>query len=408
MPDSCNASISHDLRPAGRRLSVLAMLATAGCSASVDYGPVRHADYIRDPRCVPAATDEPATPAQTLFLATSRLPDCRIEPVSFTSFRSTSIRFARFSPPDPNDKRRQVDLSLQAESRWWSDLEAAANNGGGRVLVYVHGYRETLFTTSRDTAQIARLTGFKGAVIQYSWPSQGDLIRYAVDETNMYWDERNFRRFLQTLASRPWVREIVLVSHSLGARLVIPAVEFVDANSPDRDSSNISNIILASPDVDREDFERDIAEEVLSARRVNHDRRITVYASAGDRALALSRALHGYPRLGSPYCFNPFEAADLRGRGLPERCYATKSAYDVPPSKSGFTIVDTTDVSRRNSGHSDFLHSGPACRDFSAVAGGGRNGGPDRRPTHLAHVFRLERSPDAGKEYDAALCRKVQ
>jgi hypothetical protein len=242
-------------------------------------------------------------------------------------------------------------------------------------------------------------------VIQYSWPSQGDLIRYIVDETNMYWDERNFRRFLQTLASRPWVREIVLVSHSLGARLVIPAVEFVDANSSNRDSSNISNIILASPDIDREDFERDIAEEVLSARRVNNDRRITVYASAGDRALAVSRGLHGYPRLGSPYCFDPFEAAALKARGLPERCYASKSTYDVPPEKSGFAIVDTTDVSRRNAGHSDFLQSGPACRDFKAVAGGDRNGASGRMSTHLAHVFRLSRMPGTEKDDDAALCR---
>ena len=60
----------------------------------------------------------------------------------------------------------------------------------------------------------------------------------------------------------------------------------------------------------------DDGEEVLAARRVNNDRRITVYASLNDKALAVSRALHGYPRLGSPYCFNPFEAADLKAKGV--------------------------------------------------------------------------------------------
>src|SRR3546814_10972036 len=82
--------------------------------------------------------------------------------------------------------------------------------------------------------------------------------------------------------------------------------------------SNISNIILASPDIDRETFERDIEEEVLSARRVAVGRRITAYVSRADRALAASRAIHGYPRPGSPYCFNPFEEigrASCRGKG---------------------------------------------------------------------------------------------
>src|SRR3546814_2173028 len=92
----------------------------------------------------------------------------------------------------------------------------------------------------------------------------------------MYHDVRNFRDFLKSLAEQQWVKEIVLVSHSLGARLVVPAVAYVDRTSSRADSSHISNIILASPDIDRETFERDIEEEVLSARRVaNKDRKST-------------------------------------------------------------------------------------------------------------------------------------
>ena len=145
----------------------------------------------------------------------------------------------------------------------------------------------------------------------------------------------------------------------MGARLVIPAIAYVDRTSSNADSSNISNVILASPDIDRETFERDIEEEVLSPRRVANNRRITVYVSHADKALAASRALHGYPRLGSPYCFNPFEAADLKAKGLPVRCY--------PVSVPGLTVIDTTDVSRTTTGHSNFLRSAVACRDFVDV-----------------------------------------
>ena len=103
---------------------------------------------------------------------------------------------------------------------------------------------------------------------------------------------------------------------------------------------------------------------MLSARRVANNRRITAYVSLADKALAASRALHGYPRLGSPYCFDPFEAADLKAKGLPVRCY--------PVSVAGLTVVDTTDVSRSATGHSNFLRSAVACRDFVDVVAGKR------------------------------------
>src|SRR3546814_15268815 len=81
------------------------------------------------------------------------------------------------------------------------------------------------------------MTGFDGPIIEYSWPSQGKILSYVVDETNMYHDVRNFRDFLKSLAEQQWVKEIVLVSHSLGARLVVPAVAYVDRTSSRADRS---------------------------------------------------------------------------------------------------------------------------------------------------------------------------
>lgn len=390
---------------------LLAPLALSGCGVAVEYGDMPHSRYTENPRCNPAATDASAIAGKDYFAVTSRLPNCLGENVRLTNHRTDRVRFARFSPPEvikpaKGDKQTIVPLAFQPEAEWWTGLRDAANLRKGRVLLYVHGYRETFATTAKDTVQIAALTQFDGPIIQYSWPSQGDLLSYAVDETNMYWDERNFRNFLTKLARAEWVKEIVIVSHSLGARLVVPAVEYVDRTSTNADSSNISNIILASPDVDREDFERDIAEEVLAARRVENDRRITVYASLKDKALAVSRALHGYPRLGSPYCFNPFEAKELKAKGLPERCFATKTKYETQPSKTGFTIIDTTDVSSGGSGHSDYLRSIAVCRDFAAVVNNAR-GGEGRLPTQNAHVFRLQLTAKPTAQQVAEACKKA-
>jgi esterase/lipase superfamily enzyme len=389
----------------------LAPLVLSACSVAVEYGDIPHNQLVDNIRCNPAQSDAAANAGKDYFAVTSRLPDCLGENVKLTNQRGDRVRYARFAPPQTvkpakGDKQIIVPLAFEPEAEWWSGLRDAANLRKGRVLLYVHGYRETFPSTAKDTVQMAALTQFDGPIIQYSWPSQGQLLSYAVDETNMYWDERNFRNFLTKLARAEWVKEIVIVSHSLGARLIIPAVEYVDRTSTNADSSNISNIILASPDVDREDFERDIAEEVLALRRVNNDRRITVYASLNDKALAVSRAVHGYPRLGSPYCFNPFEAKDLKAKGLPERCFATKTKYETEPSKTGFTIVDTTDASSGGSGHSDYLRSIAVCKDFAAVVNGSRTG-EGRQPTQNAHVFKLQLTAKPTKEQAATGCKRA-
>ncbi|MEY3833657.1 MAG: hypothetical protein RLZZ130_1135 [Pseudomonadota bacterium] len=391
-------------------LLLLPML-LAGCTVAVEYGDIPHNVLAENPRCNPAQNDSASVSGKDYFIVTSRLPDCRGDTIKLTNHRADRVRFGRFSPPETikpakGDKQLVVPVAFQPEDAWWDGLRDAANLRNGRVLLYVHGYRETLQTTARDTVQIGAMSNFGGPIIHYSWPSQGNLLSYAVDETNMYWDQRNFRNFLTKLARTEWVKEIVIVSHSLGARLVTPAVEYVDRTSTNADSSNISNIILASPDVDREDFERDIAEEVLAARRVNNDRRVTVYASLSDRALAVSRAVHGYPRLGSPYCFSPFEAKDLKAKGLPQRCFATKTKYETEPAKTGFTIIDTTDVSGGGAGHSDYLRSLAVCKDFAAVVNGARTT-EDRVATAQAHVFTLRAPVKPTKEEIAAACKRV-
>jgi esterase/lipase superfamily enzyme len=392
---------------APRILAALAALAPLGGCAGVGYGDIAHADYAAGPACDNIA--EPTAASNAFFLVTSRLPDCRSAPVKLLQHRSNTVRYARFGAPAEalNAKgkaERSVPTEFQERGAWWRALGDAARAKDGRVLLYVHGFRETYLTNAQSTVQIAKLTGFDGPVVQYSWPSQGALTKYAVDETNMYWDERNFRSFLTQLARDPAVREIILVSHSLGARLVIPAVEYVDANSTSADSSNIANIILAAPDIDREDFERDITEEVLAARRVNHNRRITIYVSGSDKALALSRQVHGYPRLGSPYCFDPFEAASLKAQGQPIRCYPSKSKYDVTPEKSGLTIVDTTDVSSGPTGHTDYLNSAVACADFAAVVADKRDGAGARVPGPQAHVFLLKPAPKVQELNNKSVC----
>ncbi len=381
----------------------------SSCISAIKYGDVPHTQLSGDARCNPEEGRRADVSGKPMFAITSRLPDCRGANITLTDFRSDTTRYLRFAAPFKQAvlKGKTVTvtpIAFESEGTWWAQLASEAAKNNGRVLLYVHGFRETFDTSSRDSAQMTRLAEFKGPVIQYSWPSQGELLSYGVDETNMYWSERSFRSFLQKLAEQPWVKDIVLVSHSLGARLVIPSIEYVDSKAASADASNISNIILASPDVDTADFERDIASEILSQRRINSGRRITIYASANDKALSISRTIHGYPRLGSPFCFNPFEAAALKAKGLPERCYAANLKTDGLSQKVGLTIIDTSAVSVGGSGHSNYLRSAAACADFAAVVNGKASGA--RTATHLPHVFMLPFYPKKAKiDHDAA-CKR--
>ncbi len=392
-----------------RGLLLLLLPAVSGCVSGVDYGPVPHTDYLTNGACVGEAVAESPQTELDLFLVTSRLPDCRGDLPKLLHHRGDKMRYGHFTAPPQNaeaEKANIVPLRLATPQQWWEDVNYALLQTDGRVLVYVHGFKESFFSTARDTAQIKRLTGFAGPIIHYSWPSQNALLKYAADETNMYWDERNFRVFLQSLAKLSGTKEIVLVAHSLGARLVLPAIEHVDRNASSSDSSNISNIILASPDIDSQDFERDITEALLSQTRVKAGRRITVYASAKDGALALSRRIHGYPRLGSPYCFDTFEAKRLKEAGKPVRCYARPAGMGDADIANALIIVDTSAASSGQSGHSDYLRSASICRDFAAVAAGNHGGSPERIAGPKPHVFLIEPAAKSDEDSNRSACSR--
>ena len=161
-------------------LLLLPML-LAGCTVAVEYGDIPHNVLAENPRCNPAQNDSASVNGKDYFIVTSRLPDCRGDTIKLTNHRADRVRFGRFSPPETikpakGGKQLVVPVAFQPEDAWWDGLRDAANLRNGRVLLYVHGYRETLQTTARDAVQIGAMSNFDGPIIHYSWPSQGNLL----------------------------------------------------------------------------------------------------------------------------------------------------------------------------------------------------------------------------------------
>src|SRR3546814_14138562 len=108
--------------------------------------------------------------------------------------RGDRVRYGRFAEPGERDvggeQRFRTPLALQDAGDWWRALRAETDRKQGRVLLYVHGYRESFETTTKDTAQIARMTGLDGPVIAYSWPSPHKVLSYARAEERGVGKER--------------------------------------------------------------------------------------------------------------------------------------------------------------------------------------------------------------------------
>lgn len=167
-----------------------------------------------------------------------------------------------------------------------------ATSAGKNAFLFIHGYNVTFEDAARRTGQMAYDLGFDGAPVFYSWPSQGDLAGYTVDENNIEWSTPHILGFLSEFLEQTPAQNVYLIAHSMGSRGLTRAIAALMATQPLL-AQKITEIILAAPDIDAAIFKNDIAPQLASARNP-----VTLYASSDDLALAASKAVHGYARAG--------------------------------------------------------------------------------------------------------------
>lgn len=201
------------------------------------------------------------------------------------------------APLEKSDEsiRRFVDTQIRSALR-----SAPPPRPGARkqVLVFIHGYNTTFEYALRKTGQLAgdlelvTCEGYaRGVSIAYSWPAQGTLLSYFADEENAEWTQQRLAPFLRSLARvcRQENAELQLIAHSLGARALIRSLAdlAVMRRGQAEGGELFDQVILLAPDIGRGLFEQ-YAERMLPL--VGH---LTIYVSGSDRALGLSRFLHG-------------------------------------------------------------------------------------------------------------------
>jgi esterase/lipase superfamily enzyme len=194
---------------------------------------------------------------------------------------------------DPRKHVVLLDVQPEPADRFLEALKARVESSPEKeAFVFVHGYNVTFEAAAQRTAQMAYDLKFPGAPIFYSWPSQGKLLDYTVDETNVAWTVPHLKEFLVNIAQRSGARSVHLIAHSMGNRALTSALQTLSYEMKDTPPL-FREVILTAPDIDADVFRRDIAPAIVKTAH-----RVTLYASSNDEALVMSKKVHGYPRAG--------------------------------------------------------------------------------------------------------------
>ena len=194
---------------------------------------------------------------------------------------------APFYIPDEIVKLDAVsEFSLE---EFWHHLLRTTD--GQAPVLYLHGFYVSFESGCRRAVLLKESLGLAGRFLLFSWPSDGAITNYTHDEADLYWSVSPLSGVLADMAARFGAGKVNIVAHSLGTRGVMLALLLM-AQAQHENKPLFNQIVLIAPDIDVGIFKQYLPMIRPLARNM------TVYVSSKDSPLALSRQVHGYPRLG--------------------------------------------------------------------------------------------------------------
>jgi esterase/lipase superfamily enzyme len=217
------------------------------------------------------------------------------------------LEIPTFGAPDPGKHFALIDRRPLSEEAFTQQL---ANHISGRtgsnrdILLYIHGFNTSYDEARFRLAQIVQDGRFGGVAVLFTWPATGSLLDYEAAKENATASRDALAKLLKELSTIPGVGRVHLLGHSMGAWLAMEALrQNAIAGDPDL-NGKLGDVMLAAPDIDLSVFKQQVA--LLNSQH------ISIFVSANDRALSLSRSLAGNrPRLGGLDPARPEDAAML-------------------------------------------------------------------------------------------------
>lgn len=162
--------------------------------------------------------------------------------------------------------------------------------GAKKILFVIHGFNIDFSGLMWRALQVASDLDYDGAIVGWSWPSEGSAFSYAYDEDSNAWSEPHLAELVSEIAAIAPDFQLDFVAHSMGNRILLQMLrEFAQAKS----SIRIGAAVFAAPDISQDVFR----EQLRQARKIGALR--TLYASEYDRAILISESYHKAPRAGS-------------------------------------------------------------------------------------------------------------
>lgn len=265
----------------------------------------------------------------SVYFGTDRKSEKNGETVGFGNSRGAlstgSMEIAipshhKFGQLERTNLRRQPERGFEILSLAVLDAKAfgarsrqvLAKKREKRAFIFVHGYNVSFADAALRTAQLSADLDPEALPVFYSWPAQGALLSYPVDSQNAEWTETNAVEFFELVASSSGADAIVIIAHSMGSRPATRALAKLLERRRDL-RGKFRELVLAAPDIDAEVFIRDLAPAYAKLGLP-----ITLYASASDSALKISRSFNGAQRAGD--------------------------ASPVPVTANGVEVVDASDI----------------------------------------------------------------
>ncbi|MEM5471320.1 alpha/beta hydrolase [Hoeflea sp. AS60] len=156
----------------------------------------------------------------------------------------------------------------------------------GRLLIFVHGFNTRYESAVYRFAQIAHDSNTDATPVMFTWPSRGSVFDYGYDKESTNYSRSALEALLASAAESPEIKDITILAHSMGTWLTMESLRQMAIRN-DGVPSKISNVILASPDLDVDVFRQQLAD--MGRKRP----KFTVFVSKDDRALTLSRRISG-------------------------------------------------------------------------------------------------------------------
>lgn len=261
-------------------------------------------------------------------------------------------RWLRLEFEDDHITVRRRSLFASADE-CFADLReelAGLDDGARQVLFYLHGYNVSFDEAAIRAAQLFADLKAAGAAAFFSWPSLGSVEHYFADADRISASEAAIAGFLSRLATDLQGAKVHIIAHSMGNRGLARAIQRITAAASREAGVRFGQIILAAPDMEVTLF-KDLARVYADVAE-----RTTMYVSARDRALGLSKFLQDSARAGftPPVTIVPgidtIEVTDVDVTALGHGYYAEAEAvlYDIADVlKNGATAIPQTRVRLR-------------------------------------------------------------